>query len=264
VILKCFFDGGNKSDSRVYDYATLAVAGTFHEWKPFEKAWKRNLDKHHAPYLHTTDAAVGNSPFSRDEGWDRQTIDAFVMDCARIVGKYIARPITTSDSGRPGLYAYVVTINLKDYLRARNEVVIPPSPDQDLATATINACFIYGKQFAGTKYLSLVYDQNEPFRGYILDRQHNPKATKMWPEFADIISNTEENSRFVPALQFADLLAYCYCNKRERGVKFEWERKMLSHPIEEGYADYPVLVNPNREAILATEAMKFPRRTAMR
>ena len=62
VILNCFFDGGNKSDSGEYDYVTLSlVAATFKHWKPFEKAWIRNLHKHGADYLHTTDAVVGNT-----------------------------------------------------------------------------------------------------------------------------------------------------------------------------------------------------------
>lgn len=127
VILECFFDGGNKSDSRAYDYVTLAaVAGRFQQWKPFENAWRRNLAKHGADYLHTTDAVVGNTPYSRDEGWDRDRIDAFLLDCVKIAGKHIARPITANDPGRIGIYPCVVTVNLKDYIRAEKTCQMYP------------------------------------------------------------------------------------------------------------------------------------------
>jgi len=265
-VLNCFFDGGNKADSREYDYVTLAaVAGTFRQWKPFERAWARNLKKHGAPWLHTSDAAVGNSPYSRDEGWDRNRIDRFMRDAVKIAGRYLARPIKAGDQGRIGIYPYTVTINLKDYIRARADLPkIPNSADEVLATETLNACFKFGKHFAGTEHYSLVYDQMETFRGYTSDRQRNSKALRAYPPFQQIISNTEANSRFVPALQLADLLAYCYSHKRDPGPKFQWEEKMLAQPIDEAYADYPKLINPIPHSLELAKTMKFPRRAMMR
>jgi hypothetical protein len=266
VILECFFDGGNKSDSLQYDYVTLAaVSGTFQQWKPFKHAWKRNLDKHGAKWLHTTDAAVGNTPFSRDEGWTRQRIDAFVLDCVRIAGKHIARPITSNDPGRIGIYPCAVTVNLKDYIRARKDVPdVPPSVDETLVMQTISKCIEFARDYAGTKYFSLVFDQNEPFRGHIIDRQRNSKFLRLFPKINDIISNTEADMRFFPALQLADLFAYCHSHKRATGEKFRWEEKILSHPVDEGYADYDKLIKPIIPNIEMTRQMRFPRRAATR
>ncbi len=266
VILNCFFDGGNKSDSQQYEYVTLAsVSGTFQQWKPFEKSWKRNLKKHGADYLHTTDAAAGNTPYSRDEGWDRDRIDSFVLDCARIAGKYLARPIKENDPGRTGLYPCVVTLNLKEYIQARNDVPdVPTSADELLVTQVLRKCLLFSRDFAGTQHLSFVFDQNEPFRGHIIDRQRSPKFVALFPEFKNIISNTEADMRFVPALQLADLFAYCHSRKRTAVDKFRWEEKMLAHPTDVGYAGYKQLIAPIRPNIELTRSMKFPRRAPTR
>lgn len=264
VILECFFDGGNKSDSRVYDYVTLAaVAGTFKQWKPFKNAWKRNLEKHEADYLHTTDAVVGNTPYSRDEGWDRNRIDAFLLDCVKIAGTYIARPIRKNDPGRIGIYPCIVTVNLKDYIRARKDAPdVPPSVDELLMVQAMSKCVEFARDFAGTKDFSLVFDQNEPFRGHIIDRQRNSKFLQVFPKFKNIVSNIESDMRVSPALQLADLFAYCHSHKRDAGDKFRWEEKMLSHPVDEGYADYDKLIKPIVPNIELTRMMRFPRRAA--
>ena len=266
VILECFFDGGNKSDSREYDFVTLAaVAATFHYWKPFEKAWKRNLEKHGASYLHTSDAVVGNTPYSRDEGWDRNRIDNFLLDCVKIAGKHLARPIVDDDPGRIGIYPCTVTVNLKDYKRAQSEGFdIPHCVDEELATQGLRKCVKYAQRHGPATYLSFVFDQNEPFRGHIIDRQRNSKFVRMFPEIKDVISNTEADMRFVPALQLADLLAYCYSHRFDEGEKFRWEEKMLAHPIDRGIANYESWSNPLTANIELARSMKFPRRAATR
>jgi hypothetical protein len=266
VVLHCYFDGGNKSDSHVYDYVTLAaLAGAPEQWKPFEAAWKENLDSHGAKWLHTSDAVAGNTPFSRDEGWNKKRIDAFVLDCAKIAGKHLIRPITEYDPGRTGLFPYTVTINLKDYVRARRDVAtVPPSADEILAAEAVNACFVFGRDFTAAKHYSLVFDQNEPFRGHVLDRQRSPKFRKAFPMAAKIVSNTEADARFVPALQVADLFAYCYSHKRDTGTQRIWQRRILSFPSKEAYADYPNLIRPRTEIVSAIKSMRFPRRKPTR
>jgi hypothetical protein len=264
VVLKCYFDSGNQSDSTQYDVITLAaMAGTYKQWKPFERAWTRNLKKHGAPYLHTTDAVCMNTPFSKKNGWTPPKVEAFLKDCVKVCGKYMARPITDDYEGKIGIYPYTVTIVLKDYIRARNEVDgLPNSVDEVLAVDTMNTLFTFARDYGGTEYFDLVYDQNEPFRGYILDRQRSPKAVKALPMFSKIISNTEANMRFVPALQLADLWAWCYSHKKE--AQFEWHKKMLSHPVNEAYGDYEKLRKPYKETIELNQSFRFPRRKPTR
>jgi hypothetical protein len=182
-------------------------------------------------WLHTTDAVVGNSPFSRDEGWTREKIDAFVLDCAKIAGKYIARPITSTDPGRIGIYPCVTTVNLKDYIRARGDVQdVPPSVDEILAVQVMSKCIEFARDFAGTKYFNLVFDQGEPFRGHIIDRQRHSKFRQAFPKFENVINVSEANMRFFSALQLADLFAYCHSHKRDAGDKFRWQEKNFVSP----------------------------------
>jgi hypothetical protein len=265
VVLYCRFDGSNKSDSRQYDYATVAaVAGSFLQWNLFDDAWKKTCKDMGADGLHTTDAAVGNTPYSLNEGWDRTRIDKFVDALITVAFDRMARPITDYDPGNMGLFVYTVTINLKDYIRAKQSVSVIPTADEILATESLNACFKFGRDFTDSQYYHLVYDQNEPFRGHVLDRQKKRKAVETWPMFGDIISNTQANSRFVPALQLADLFAYCYSHKRDKGQKFPWEARVLSFPIEEAYADYQRLINPRKQTLALAQSMRFPPRTPTR
>jgi hypothetical protein len=265
VVLKCYFDSGNQSDSTQYDVVTLAaLAGTFYEWKPFEKAWKNNLRKHGATWLHTTDAVAMNTPFSKRDGWTRDKVNSFIKDCAKIAGQFIARPITEEDpAGRIGIYPFSVTIDLKDYVRARADAEgVPNSVDEVLATQSINALFLFGQNFGGTKHFDLVYDQNEPFRGHILDRQRSPKVIKELPMFSRIVSNTEANMRFVPALQLADLWAWCVCHEKEE--HYEWQKKLLSHPRDYQYGSYDQLISPIPRAVELKKQWKLPQRKLTR
>jgi len=75
---------------------TLAViSGTKEQWIPFEIEWKKNLKKHKAKYLHTTDAVAMNDPFDKDSGWTEKSRDAFLLDCVTVASRHIAikRPI---------------------------------------------------------------------------------------------------------------------------------------------------------------------------
>jgi hypothetical protein len=266
LVLNCFFDGSNKSDSREYDHVTLAaMAAPMELWEPFEVEWKENLYNHGADWLHTTDAAVGNSPYSRDEGWDRKRINRFVRDCVKLARKYVALPITSHSLGRLGIFPYTVTVNLKDYLRAReNAEDVPESVDEILATQAINACFEFGRDYGSADLYSLIWDQNEPYRGHIVDRIRNKKSVQRFPYFRKIISNSEADMKYFPALQLADLYAYCYGRKRINEPKFTWEKNLLEIPHNDAYANYEKLIKPNPEVVHLTRAMRFPKRAKTR
>ncbi len=265
VVLKCYFDGSNQSDSTQYEYVTLAaLAGTSHQWKMFDKDWRNNLRKHNAKWLHTTDAVAMNKPFSKEDGWTSLKVGRFIRDCTKIAGRHIGRPITDTESGRVGLYPYTVTIHIKDYIRARDENEgLPVSLDEVLATEAINAVFKFGNDFAGTEYFDLIYDQNEPYRGHILDRQRHPKAVKVLQMFEKIATNTEANMRLFPPLQLADLWAWCVSHKREEQI-WKWQQKMLNHPSDEAYGDYEKLSRPIQGTIDLVRKWKFPKRKRTR
>lgn len=266
MILECFFDGGNQSDSRIYDYVSLAVvAGTFREWKPFNREWKRNLIRHGAPWLHTTDAVTGNYPYSKDKGWNRKKIDSFLLSCVKIVNKHIARPLHDDYLGKAGILPYVVTINLKDYVQALSEAEgVPNSANEVLALDTVNACMSFGKDYIGANKFRLVYDQNEPFRGHIVDRRKSQRALKAYPVLEEIVEIKEDDSRLVPALQVADLFAYCYSHKRDAGSKPKWEEKVLKIPLNEGYGDKSRLMKPIPKTVEVVRSLKLPKRAKTR
>ena len=145
-------------------------------------------------------------------------------------------------------------------MRARGEGFdIPHCVDEDLATQALRKCVRYAQK-QGVPYLSFVFDQNEPFRGHIVDRQRNSKFVKMFPEIKAVISSTEADMRFVPALQLADLFAYCYSHQFDEGPKFKWEEKLLSHPADWGIANYESWSNPILPNVELARSMRFPRR----
>ncbi len=89
VVLKSYFDGGNKADSSEYDVLSLAVgSGTSDEWGPFETDWREMLTRHHADYLHTTDAVARVNQY---DDWTQDEADSFLRDCTRIVEKHFLR-----------------------------------------------------------------------------------------------------------------------------------------------------------------------------
>jgi hypothetical protein len=79
VVLKCFFDGGNKADSREFDVATLAcLCGTEPQWGPFELAWRQVLERNKVRYVHTTDILTGNGTY---KGMGEQACQQLLAEC---------------------------------------------------------------------------------------------------------------------------------------------------------------------------------------
>ena len=232
VILKSFFDGANQADSTQYDVISLAsVSGTSEYWRPFERDWKATLKRHHAPWLHTTDAvSLKRQPFTKENGWDEAKRDVFISDCVTVIEKHLLHPKSKREPrGRPGLLAHVVTIVLSDFIRARTaNPEVPRDVTVLCATQAVDRAIARGKVI-GVHHYYLTFDQNEPFMGHILDRQHNRKARKHLAPVIERISHIgESDMREVPALQMADLFAWCYSHKK-RTPRFDWQNRLLSH-----------------------------------
>jgi len=234
VVLRSFFDGANEADSTKYDVISLAsVFGVLDQWRPFEHEWKSVLKAHNAPWLHTTDAVSLKGPFSEREGWNKGKRDAFLSDCASVAENHLVHPITLRDpAGKPGLVPRVITIPLKDYLRAREANPEVPKDVTVLCATQSVAHIVKQGEIIGIDFHHLVFDQNEPFMGHVLDRQTNRKARKHLEStgfgFDKIVSVTSADMRRVPALQLADLFAWCYSHA-DTLPHHKWQNRILSH-----------------------------------
>ncbi|HEY4360051.1 MAG TPA: hypothetical protein VGN17_03740 [Bryobacteraceae bacterium] len=266
VLLKAFFDGGNEADSTQYEVVSLAsIAGTPGQWRRFDADWKINLKKHHAPFLHTTDALTFNEPFTRDRGWNEQKVDNFLSDCAKIIDHHLLRPTVKNDPGREGLMAHVVTIVLKDFIRARGaNPKVPKDATVLCATQSVATLLVRGANI-GVHAYHLFFDQNEPFMGHIYDRQHNRKAKQHLKPFAGRISEiAERDMRDVPALQAADLFAWSYSHKKQSAL-YEWQNILLLHRrwVDDWY-EYDALVNVIPGVAERVQSWKLPPRKPTR
>ncbi len=76
--------------------------------------------------------------------------------------------------------------------------------------------------------LTLTFDRNESLKGHIEDRLRSRKARHDLKErYGNIDRITVANAHDNPALQMADLYAWCYSNPLTKGRKFQ--RKLRSH-----------------------------------
>jgi hypothetical protein len=225
MVLKAFFDGGNQADSIQYDVVSLAsVCGVPDQWRGFDRDWKAALATHHAPWLHTTDALTLNKPFTKQNGWDKERVHAFISACTLVAENHLAVPLR-----KDGLVPHVVTIVLKDFIRAREANQEVPKDATTLCATQSVATVLARAAGMGAHFVYLTFDQNEPFMGHIYDRQHNKKARRHLKPFAGKISGlSETDMRYVPALQMADLFAWCYSHKNAN-PPHEWQRTLLAH-----------------------------------
>ena len=261
MILKSYFDGGNQADSKQYDVLTLAaVSGTHDEWVPFEKDWRKTLKKHGAEWLHTTDAISLADPFSRRKRWSEAKRDAHLMDCVRVAGRHIARQNRPNEPGRYGLYPFTVTVVLKDFIEARKvSPEVPTTATEACAVQALYACLEWGRENARAERYHLFFDQGEPYHGHIVDRKRNSKVLKQLPLLANITHSGEADMRLEPALQLADLYAWCVSHKaQDQG--FKWQQKLLRMDRTDEQLTYDVLINPIPGVADLVKSWKLPRR----
>jgi len=260
VILKSYFDGGNEADRSQYDQITLAtVCGTNQEWRPFEEDWKRVLREHGAPFLHTTDAVSLNGEFSKDKGWDKTLVDDFISDCVKTVAEHIAIPMNIQKTpSRPGLYGLTLSIRLDDFIRARGiNPQLPTTVEEICATESLAGCFKWGRQI-GAHWYHLYFDQGEPFFGHIYDRKHNKKSKKTISLMEKVSRLEESDMKLVPALQLADLFAWCI--NHNNNVTREWHGKLHELPWHSLFLDYQMLLNPIKGIPELVRSWKLPKR----
>jgi hypothetical protein len=262
VIQRSYFDGANQADSTQYDYLTLAsISGTKRLWRDFEREWRAVLTKHHADFLHVTDAIGFQRNFSREKGWNERKRDAFIRDCVKAYGRHVARPVSGRyPIGHFGLFSHTVTIPLKEYVRARNEnPEVPKSANEICAAQSVNMVLDWAIKVVKVEHVELIFDQREPFKGHICDRAENPKVLRDLPGLSIIKAIREENMREIPALQAVDLLGWCVSHKAEQSQPV-WQKKMLLHPWLEEIHGYDDLVNPMRLATDLARKWNLPRR----
>lgn len=231
VLMKSYFDGGNEADSSQYEQVTIAtVCGTPSQWKPFEEDWKIVLRKHKAQFLHMTDAVSLKKEFSPKRGWDRPKVDALVSDCVSVVANHIIIPDRFPNaSPRNGLFVVTLSIKLKDYLEARelDPEQVPDTITEICASESLGFCFKWGK-IIGTNWYHLYYDQGEPFFGHTVHRTQNKNSRKSIELLRRVTHLGESDMRMVPALQLADLFAWCI-NHNDNVVR-EWHGRLHGLP----------------------------------
>lgn len=260
MVLECYFDGANQADSIEYKVVTLAcIAGTENQWEPCLQQWQSVVTQFGPGYLHTTDAIGFSRDFKREKGWDEEKRDRLFFGCVGVAREHFAHLLGKIPTV-PGLLAHTTTINLQDFQRARLEnSQVPPDANEICATQAIASCFQWAKNYDSIEGYRLVFDQNEPFRGHIWDRYSNPKVKKRYPHYSGIIEISEANMRFKPALQIADLLAWCVSHKDEPH-QFAWQEELLSRPWWQEHGKYEQIIKPVPGVLETWRSFNLPKR----
>jgi hypothetical protein len=261
VILKCYFDGGNEANSLRYDRITLATTcGTDEQWTAFESEWNEVLARHKAPFLHTTDAVSLQQEFSAKNGWTRESVGAFIIDCVAVIENHLSIPGPFGNIAKPGLHIVTLTIPLDDYRRAKiTDPKLPNSVTEICTSESLGFCFKWGRRIGAEEY-HLYFDQGEPFYGHVYDRRHNRKSKKAITPMDKVIYLGEADMRVTPALQLADLFAWCI--NHNDAVTREWHGRLHSLPWDSLYLDYSLLLQPMPGALERTETWNLPKRRA--
>jgi hypothetical protein len=148
---------------------------------------------------------------------------------------------------------------LTDFINARkNNPDVPKNAFEICVTQAVADCMKSGFHGLGMQNIHLHLDQGESFRGHICDRIINPKVLRELPYLAEITSTAEADMRITPALQFADLLAWCVSHKQD--VRTKWHERMLKNPHEDSMVDFNHRMNPLPRSVEPAKNWKLPRR----
>jgi hypothetical protein len=117
--------------------------------------------------------------------------------------------------------------------------------------------------YINADFYQLYFDQNEPFCGHVQDRLKNKRSKRdLGPEFVRRIAHCgESDSRLVPALQAADLLAWC---EGQPSVRFDWQKRVLAIEYDRERLDYAEMSDPRDTVSEYIKAWKLPRRKPTR
>jgi len=263
MLIKCYFDGGNRADSTQYDVVTLAaVSGMPSQWRHFNADWKIILKKHGADFLHTTDAVSLKKPFDAGSGWSSDRVDSFIWECVATIGRHIAIPVHNSAVPREGLYPFTATVVLKDFVCARGaNPEVPKDATEVLATQALHACIEWAES-RGAHFMDLFYDRSEPYRGHAVDRQRNPKAVMQLPSLTRITIHPDIDASCTPALQMADLFAWNVTHKE--AAKRPWHHALLDLPRGDEWIGYDDLIKPIPGVPDLVKSWKLPKRKPTR
>jgi hypothetical protein len=260
AVFKAYFDGGNQADSTRYRTLTLAAfCARPVQWDGFTEEWEHVLKSHGAKWLHTTDAVATKKSFLE---WKRPEVDALIGDCVSV----IERRATVRLGGHFdyfGIRPIAATVFLQDFKRALKVYPIH-SPEMHCALHCATAAQVWGK-VNGYDKIEFFFDRNEPFAGHIKDRLSSTGAHRVRKELRDYIVNVgEADSKVVPALQAADLLAWCINTMYDGGIKRDWQRRMLKIDRDSQVFRYSMLSHPNKEHVDIIASWKLPRRKPMK
>ena len=261
VVLRSFFDAGNKADSRAYDVLSLAVAsGTANEWGPFERDWREMLQRHRADYLHTTDAVSRKNHYT---GWTEKQADSFLRDSARIVSKHFIRMKTEQDPGQFGLYCFVFSINLKDFVShaQANTDAIKDANEGCFRHAIADVMEWSRDEAAACDEIQCFFDQGEPFYGFLVNLLASERAKRDSWLLNKITSRTETDGRSTPALQMADMFAWVQSHKHDPWNP-EWKKTILRLPYRWQWLDNSNIHNVNHVHQAMWKTWKIPKRAA--
>ncbi len=265
VVLKAYFDGAQTANN---DRVTLScVCGTCDEWTPVELAWKQVIAKHKAPPLHTTNANALQKEFDKKKGWNNKKVNAYISACVDVLEGSLAqagRILIPTASGflpnitKAGLNVVTMTIPLDDFRRARDVVPNFPNSISELcASEVLGFVFRYGRRLRVKGY-ELFFDRNEPFCGHVKDRWNSTKAQRQIPELKKVASVGESNMNVSPALQIADLFAWCI--NHQDNVRREWHKRIGDLSWDSYIPTYEYLINPTPGALERTAAFGFSKR----
>jgi hypothetical protein len=226
VVLRTYFDAGNKADSAQYDILSLAlIAGTAGLWKPFERDWKRALRRHKAAYLHTTDAVARKGIY---KGWTEPQRDSFLLDLSRIGGKHGARATIGQVEGKYGLYCFVISIVLKDFIEcAKSNPKASKNAEEACFRQSLWEILTWSEEQAASEECHCFFDRGEPFYGHLVHMLESKKALRGSPLLRKVTVRREADSRRTPALQLADLYAWCQSHRNAEWQP-KWQKKLLN------------------------------------
>jgi hypothetical protein len=260
VAFQCFFDGGNKADSRLYDTLTLAaLSGDGVLWDVFTDQWRTVLKLHGAPFLHTNKAMVKEGVY---RGWTEAQVESFVGDCVSVLEKH-ATTRAANTFTYLGIRPATVTVFLKDFKNALARIPDLGSVEEVCAVHAAAWCQTYGL-LTGHSKAQFFYDQGEPFCGHIRDRMNNKKARKVIPLLGKTVVANEADMRGVPALQAADLFAWTINHIYRRAARFGWERRLLAIDRDEETFRYKRLISPNMGRLTVTRSWGLPKRARLK
>ena len=267
VVLKSYFDGAQTANN---DRVTLAcLCGTEEEWTPVESAWGKVIADNGGTPLHTTNANALRKEFDWRKGWTDEKVDTYISALVDVLEGSLAQPgriLVPTASGflpnitKAGLNGLTMTIPVDDFRRA-GEVTpnFPNSISELCASEVLGFVFRYGRRL-GVEGYQLYFDQGEPFYGHVDDRRNGKKSKKQIAEMSKVVHLGKSNMRISPALQIADLFAWCI--NHQDNVRREWHKRVGDLRWDSYILSYDYLINPTPGALERTAAWNFsPRRT---